>query len=114
MSATNSQRVSGGGDSWSFGPTFVNRFAQRKVMERSISTHVSHGRETRHQRRPRVLHTENRTKRFVVAHERVFTCRIAEHASDEVRVHVHETRQQRDVAKIDNFRIRRNVYRSRA
>ena len=49
-----------------------------------------------------------------VSRKCIVTLRIAEHASDQVRVHDHEARQQRDVAEIDYSRVRRDVDGPRA
>src|SRR5688572_6137406 len=92
MSATNPERMSRGNDPGTLGPTVVDRLAQREVVKSPVGSKVSHRRKTRHQRSARVLYAENCTERCVVSHECVLTGGIAEHAPDEMRMHVDEAR----------------------
>src|SRR6185369_12450836 len=101
VSATHAERMTGSHHSGSRCPTFVDSLSQSHVVKLSRCADIAHCSESSHQRCARVLHAENRRKRFEIPDRRIFTCRITKHASDQMSMSVDESRHERHVAEID-------------
>ncbi len=114
VAAGGRDRMPGGHEAWTVDPTIVDRARERDVEEVAAGldeeAEVARGREAREQRGPAGERPPQCAERGIVLHvaARVPTTGPAQ---EHVQLHVHETRQQRDVAEIDLGRVARQLGR---
>src|SRR5262249_21134617 len=91
---------------WPRSPSFVDRFAQSHVVKPTRRSYISDACEPSHQRGTRILHTQNRGKRFEIFNWSHIAFRVSEDTTDEMCMCVDESRKQSHIAKVDHLSAR--------